>query len=230
MTDHQKRQHRQNVFSSVPDDLTHDPRYAVPVSRQGIDHGAVLRDTELVEVEDPHRESGVIVAQRVRSGLSRMLKRGDISPGMAEVGARFQKHFDVCGYCHVTTVNLSGAGGGGSGGVEEALTRSVTSRKIVHHLLLATGWPDALPGKAAWWVIGHGMGLDEIAQRRDLHSFRGETDSRYWKGAVVTALQLMEREWRGWQVDAKSRGPKMRGQRHFSPDELTVREGVIPRP
>lgn len=221
---------RTPTFHPAPADQAHDPRYAVPVSRQGLDHGAVQRDTEMVEVEDPHRENGVIVAQRVRSGLGRMLRRGDISTGMAEIGARFQRHFDVCGYCHVTTVNLGGVSGGG-GGVEDALTRSMASRDIVNRLLFATGWPETLPGKAAWWVIGHGMGLEEIAQRRDLHSFAGETDSRYWKGAVVTALQMMEREWRGWQqAEARTGARKIRFQRHFKPEDLTVRGGVIPRP
>ena len=186
-----KEPKQRNKFMSAPDDQVRDPRYAVPVSRFGKDRGAKVQDTYMSDIRSPDNENARIQVFRVRSGLGRMLKEGSISKKMFKVGAHFQRHFEIAGYCAYTTVLLDQAFGNG-GGIEHHLDKTMQSRLIVNNSLKLLQWPYTQTSKAAWWIIGHGMGLEEITARKDLHDLKGASDRRYWKAMVVAALQVME--------------------------------------
>lgn len=173
-----------------PDDYGHDPRYAVPVSRQGKDKGAIHRETDILLADDPHAPERSVPVRVVRSGLRRLLGEGAISPQMFFVGEEFQSHFSAAGYDQISTVKLDGLPGGG-GDVEARMTATMRSRNFVNRMLNACGYPDTSCGRAAWWIIGMGMGFAEFARDGALHGHGGGDDSRYWKAMVVTALELM---------------------------------------
>lgn len=212
---------------SQPDDVMPDPHYRVPVSRQGKDRGAILRDSEVVDVPDPTDGGAQLSISRVRGGLERMLSDGSISEGMYRAGKFFQSRFDECGYVHYSSVDLDRAGSGGSSGIEDHLHRTHRARKSVDKILRGVGYPDSQMGKAAFWIIGHGMGLDKMAQSKELHDFKGATDTRYWKAIVVATLQVMETFVVA--VHGGRRSGKINGERYFMPDDIVVSGRVVLR-
>lgn len=184
---------RQNARRHNPetvDDLGFDPRYAVSVSRQGKDAGAIVRPTDLVLADDPHNPQRAVTVRAVRSGLRRMLGEGAISMRMFAVGEEFQDHFARAGYDRISTVRLDGLRGCGAD-VEGQMTATMRSRNFVNTMLKCCGYPDTSAGKAAWWIIGMGMGTAEMSRLKDEHIYGGADDSRYWKAMVVAALEMM---------------------------------------
>lgn len=203
-----------------PDDLVHDPRYGMKVSRFGQDRGAIVRDCDEGEIVDPANHEERIAVRRVRSGLVRLYREGAISEEMLRAGKFFQDRFEAAGYVHYSTIDFNRVGGGNGGRVEERLCAATQDRKIVDKLLKAVGFPYSQMGKASWWIIGHGMGLEEIAVRYDLHDFTGAKDRRYWKAMVVAALEVMSK------IILQSRAGRKSGKievlRRFTDDEMTV--------
>ncbi len=202
------------------DDYVHDPRYAVPVSRFGRDKGALSRGGDMVEIADPADPGERIEVRKFRGGLAGLHASGTIDDDMLAVGADFQAHFEVSGYCHVTTVNLAGEGIGGGGGLEGHMTRTQHSRNKVRKYLDVLGWPNTQHAKAAWWIIGHGVHLEELARLKDLHDLKGGADKAYWRAMTVAALQVMAIFYAG--DDGKRKPARMRSSRPAGEDEFKV--------
>lgn len=205
---------------SQPDDVMPDPHYRVPVSRQGKDRGAILRESEVVKVDDPKTPGHEIQAQRLCGGITRLYKQGAISEEMVRAGLLFQHHFERIGYNHYASVRLDTVGRG-SGGIEAHYDRTLDSRLFVDAILRELNYPDTQLGKAAFWVLGHGVGLEEMTNRVELHSFKGQNDSRYWRAVVVSTLELIAAAIKKGAEGETRRN--IRGVRNFSPSELKVR-------
>lgn len=221
---------------NVPDadDLVQDPRYAVKVSRQGKGRNvARLGDDETFKtIVDPADPAKQVEVQYYRGGLARLHQGGVIDDNMLEAGQFFQAHFEVAGYCNYTTVDLSGSSRGGSPASWAAMLHiesTTNSRAIVGDFLRILGYPNTQMSKAAWWVIGYGMNLEEMANNVEMHELSGCKDLRYWRAMVVAALQMMSIHFRDVYSQGKKRG-KMRGQSNVGAQEYTVREGVIHSP
>lgn len=207
-----------------PDDLVYDPRHGMKVSRFGTDKGAIARDSEVVEIFDPITGQE-IKAQRVCSVLARLLKQGAITTEMARVGEYFQNNFIKLGYEHHTSVKLDGGGAGGGDGIEGHLTRTLDNKKSVDNLLRAVGYPKSQMGKAAYWILGMGLGLEDMVERVDLHGLEGCGDRRYWKAMLISALQVMEQSARSSKGGTSRR--RLRVQSSVSAGEYVVRSGHV---
>lgn len=185
------------------------------------------RETEITMVADPYDPGLQIEAERVRDGLSRLQSDGAISDEMYLAGRYFQQRFDEAGYLHYSKIDLMTEGSGRVFTVEDHLHRTSRARKAVDKLLRDVGYPDTQMGKAAWWIIGHGMGLERMADTKEFHGFKGASDGRYWKAMVVAALQIMERSI--YAARSKKRYGKIKGERKFDASEVVVRAGTIER-
>lgn len=180
---------------SVPqaDDLVHDPRYAVPVSRFGLCQGARRRDTEQVRMIDDDGEA--MLVRRVRSGLGRLYADGVITEPMMEAAYDFKRAFDVCGYNRVKTMDWLGVRGGGCAGIEDRLVREHEAGRTVDAYMALLGGTASAPGRALWHIVGHEMSLRCIAARADLHDeLSPRRGNQYWLGVLVAALAIIS-EW-----------------------------------
>ncbi|MGB4107753.1 MAG: hypothetical protein WBK55_08165 [Alphaproteobacteria bacterium] len=214
-------------FIDAPDDLVKDPRYGVPVSRFG-QYGPRRHSDDVIRTTVLDHDGEPLPVMRFRGGLARMRSEGTINDDMLIAGAEFQRHFEICGYGHYTTVNLEGTGRG-SGGLDEHMERTAESRHFVNDCLKVVGWPDTHMGKAAWWIVGVGLGLEEIASRSDLHELQSAGDKKYWRGMIVAALEVLS-----LHLTQKNKGRgktgQIRGERRFDDGDMTVREGFIHMP
>jgi len=223
---------QKKTFLSPPDDQVFDPRYGMPVSRHGQDTGALERDCEMVAVSDPHGENALVTVRRVRGGLVRLRQHNTIDDDMFVAGRHFQHHFAIAGYCNYTTVNLQGYGGGGVGaawGAMQQIEATAQSRGIVGDYLRVLGYPNMQVSKAAWWIIGHETGLDEMARKKELHGLNGCGVKQYWSAMTVAALQLMSLHY-DCKYSGKAVKAKLRGQRNYDDSSYVVREGTVPQP
>lgn len=220
------RENKRKFSQEQPDDVMPDPRLAVPVSRQGKDKGAIAREVDIVLIADPLQPGREIEMPKVRDGLSRMFKEGSISEPMFRVGAVFQYHYGRCGYEHYASAPIYGLSGGRGGeGIEGKMDGVRKSQKIVDKLLNCVGGRGTQMGKAVCTIVGDGVGLKNIARMEEMHGFSGGNDFRYWRGILVAALEIMAQAYAA--SDKAKRSGKMRGQLHFQPDEVEIKEGRV---
>lgn len=194
-----------------PDDLIHDPRYAVKVSRGGLDKGAIARDVFTDTAPDPSNPLKSVQVTRLRSGLGRLLADGVITQDMFEVGQMFNRHFEIVGYGHYSSMMLDDVGGGG--GIESRFEHTIRSRIIVHEMLDVVHYPYTQMSKAVWWIVGHGLGLEEMSKRNDLHDCSAARDRRYWIAMVIAALELMTKSYQ--QKNKKNKKNESRSFQSF---------------
>lgn len=182
-------------FLPDPDDLVFDARVKMGLSRFGRDRGAVRREL----VQDYAAPDGrVAVVNRVKDGLDRMHRSGVISTDELEAARLFQRAFAACGYDRVKTTNLSGASGGGAT-LEDHMVRTASARAYVHGVRDMVGGPDSPMWTAVFWIVGHGVSMDELAQNETAQGESG--DRKVWSGFVRSALYLMGRDLRDKRKD-----------------------------
>lgn len=187
--DQEKRMAAQRkCFQDGAGDLDHDPRYAVPVSRHGVDVPARARDTELVVIGDTGKEK--IEAQRVRSGISRLFRDGLIRERHVAASLHFQWHFTVLAYDAIGTVDLM-AVARGEGGVEHHLDRTAQSRRIVEGYFKALGGEMGVQGQIAYWIIGLGSSVDEYIRQETVEDAYKNKTRHFWMGVLVSVLEIM---------------------------------------
>jgi hypothetical protein len=209
---------------SDPSDIVDDNRYKVPVSRQGDDRGPIKRDTFTDQVENPDKDDATQSVQRVRTILDRLILDGSISANMKLAGDDFARHFSIAGYDRIKTVDLMGGGAGGGDHAARAalfIERTLDSRIIVDKYLKLLCWPNSNMGKAVVWMLGYGKNIKDLASSKDLHELSGGGDLRYWKGTLVSALQVMA----FWYQQNRVKSSEMRGTRHFHDSDMMIVEG-----
>ncbi len=230
----EKKNRSQRFNVQEPDDVIFDPRYKVPVSRQGKARNVPRHgdDETFKTIDDPGDEGRKVEVQYYRGGLARLAQQGTISDEMLEAGSHFQHHFEIAGYCNFTTIDLSGGGKGSNPAAWAAMQHienTANSRAIIGDFLRVLGYPRTQVSKAAWWIVGHGVNLEDMAQKKELHELSGCGDRRYWTAMTVAALQIMSMHFQHL-YSAKARRREMRSQSSVRPDEYVVKPGVVTRP
>lgn len=182
-------------FEIGADDIGFDPRYAVPVSRFGVDSPARRRDTQCERVAGADGEK--MTVQRVRSGVARMHAEGLISTRHLSAALHFQTHFDVLGYDVIGTVDWMGAGGGNNS-VEDHLHRTSRSYKIVRGYLDAVGGSNSVAGQVVFWLIGMGFSNSEFCREKKIEqeSLKAK-GNHFWQGVLISALETMAAHYEG---------------------------------
>ncbi len=164
-----------------PDDLVHDPRYGMKVSRQGKDLGAVKRALKDEQVDVDEKKQSVKV---VKDGLDRMLENGTIDEAQEKAARMFQKEFGLCGYGHCASINLEGVSDCSGGGVEDVYARSSRSRDYVYHVFRLLGGPESNMSRAVFWYIGMNKNFSQVTK------IEGDSNNA-WRTTLICALQLM---------------------------------------
>lgn len=168
------------------DDVTRDPRYGVPVSRQGRDLGAVKRATYR---DDEKLGDTWVEVNRLKDGLYLLREQGSITQDAYDSGRLFQVEFIRGHYEPFCTTNLSGGARGGGVGIEGLYLRSLKARDYVHHVLKMMGGDGSIMAVAVCHYIGMSQSLKEIKALKGY-------DVSFWRGAVHGALQIMEADYR----------------------------------
>ena len=175
-----------------PDIIVRD-RGGAQVSAFGQDQGPLPRDVERDAVIDA--DGNRAWAARVRSGIMRMHQDHIITAMQLEAGLDFQRAFDAAGYRSCRTTNLSGANGG-SCGPEDVMAGSADARQRVRDYLVLVRYPQSAMGKAVFWMLGHGLSMDEMARSPARHGIEaGAADKAFWRGSLVAALELMGHDY-----------------------------------
>lgn len=187
-------QRQKAEMQSGADDLVPDPRYAVPVSRQGMDQPARYRETDLVTIPVGVKEE--IEARRVRTGLARMHRDGTIKDRHLQAAEHFLQHFTVIGYDMIGTVDLNGASGGGAG-IEARLDRTADSRKIVQGYFHALGGEYTAGGQVIGWIVGLGTSMNDFIEKGPATLQHDNRPRHFWMGVLVNALDVMAAHFEG---------------------------------
>ncbi len=207
-----------NRFHSAPGDQVHDPRYAVPVSREGLDRGSIERELYQDPVTDVRGDK--VEANRIQTGLVAMWKNGTISDEMFVTGVQFQTHFHIANLTSVATTNFTGVSGG-YGGHEGHIDRKMRSENIVREFIEHLGGEKTAQGLAAWWVIGHGYSFGAMAGNKDFHLYKSAANKTWWSAMTVSALEQMVLMIHA-KKSTKNNRSQMRGWTQFDPSELKI--------